>query len=248
MIDDETLLAYADGELDPGRAAAVEQMLTTDPALAAKLEQHRRLAGRLRAAYDPVLREAIPERLSRAAGGGLKVFSLAQARAARATGHAPLRNWRAAGLVAAGLVGALVVGQAFWPSPSGPVAARAGHLVAAGDLARALDTQLSGAAGAVRIQLTFRDRAGAICRSFTGAMASGIACRQDGAWALQALFAGRPPAAGDYRMAASGDPRVLQVVGDMITGDSFDAAQERAAKARRWTRWPTGLPAPRRSR
>jgi hypothetical protein len=67
-------------------------------------------------------------------------------------------------------------------------------------------------------------------------VASGVACRQDGGWALEALFPGQAaPGGGDYRMAASGDPRVMQIVGDMISGAAFDAAQERAARARHWT-------------
>lgn len=233
MIDDKTLLAYADGELDPGRAAAVERVLASNPALAAKLEQHRRLAGRLRGAYDPVLKEPIPERLARTAGGGAKVISLAEARAARAAKAAP-RNWRTGALVAAGLAVAVVLGQVFWTPQASPVAERWGRLVASDELGRALDAQLSGEGRATRVQLTFRDRTGAICRSFTGGVASGVACREDGAWALEALFPGQPATGGDYRMAAGGDPRVMRVVGDMISGDPFDAAQERAAKARHW--------------
>jgi hypothetical protein len=85
-----------------------------------------------------------------------------------------------------------------------------------------------------RVQLTFRARTGAICRSFAGAVASGVACRQGGGWALEALFPGQAPSGDGFRMAGSGDPHVLQVVGDMISGEAFDAAQERAAKARHW--------------
>jgi hypothetical protein len=210
-------------------------VLASDPALAAKLEQHRRLAGRLRAAYDPVLKEPVPERLARTASGGAKVISLAEARAARAAKAAPIRDWGVGGLIAAGLAAALVLSQLFWAPHKGPVTERRGQLIASEDLGRALDAQLSGGGGPVRIQLTFRDRAGAVCRSFTGAVASGVACREDGGWALQALFPGQAPSGGDYRMAAGGDSRVTQIVGDMISGDAFDAAQERAARARHWT-------------
>jgi anti-sigma factor RsiW len=62
MIDDETLLAYADGALDASRAAAVEQLLARDPFLAAKLEHRRRLARR---PYHRVAKEQIPERRAR---------------------------------------------------------------------------------------------------------------------------------------------------------------------------------------
>ena len=233
MIDDKTLLAYADGELEPGRAAAVERMLAADPALAAKLEQHRRLASRLRGAYDPVLKEPIPERLARTARGGGTVISLAEARAARAAKVGPARDWRAAGMLAAGLVAVLAVGQTLWSARATPVAEQGGRLVASGPLGRALDTQLSGDAGAVRVQLTYHGRGGAICRSFTGALADGVACREGGRWALKALYPGERQA-GAYRMAASGDPRVVQTVADTISGDPFDATQERAARARHW--------------
>jgi len=77
-----------------------------------------------------------------------------------------------------------------------------------------------------------RDRA--ICRSFTGTLAGGVACRENGRWALKALFPGEGQA-GDYRMASGGDPRVLRTVTDAISGAPFDAGQERAAKGRHWT-------------
>jgi hypothetical protein len=35
-------------------------------------------------------------------------------------------------------------------------------------------------------------------------------------------------------MASAGDPRLMQVVGDLIDGDPFDAGQERAARALGW--------------
>jgi len=237
MIDDKTLLAYADGELEASRAAVVERMLAEDPALAAKLEQHRRLAARLRAAYDPVLNEPVPEGLTRTARGGGTVISLAEARAARQTTSGPARDWRVGGLLAAGLVAALMVGQALWTPPTGPVMEQAGRLVASGDLGRALDTQLSGGGSAIRVQLTFRDRAGSVCRSFTGTLAGGVACLENGRGAFKALFPGEGQA-GDYRMAASGDPRVIQTVAATIAGEPFDAGQERAAKARHWAPAP----------
>jgi len=135
--------------------------------------------------------EQDPERIARTADGRAKVISLVEARAARAAKTAPPRNSRAGGLIAAGLVAALVVGLAFWTPRTGFVAERDGHLIATGDLAHALDTQLSGEGRVVRVQLTFRDRTGAICRSFTSAEARGVACRQDGGWELQACFRAR---------------------------------------------------------
>jgi hypothetical protein len=157
------------------------------------------------------------------ARGGGTVISLAEVRAARsAKPGGPRRDWRAGGLLAAGLVAALVIAQAFWTQQTGPVSVRAGRLVASGDLGRALDTQLSGAGSALRVRFTYRDRTGAICRSFAGTLA-GVACREDGRWALKALFPGQSEP-GAYRMA--------------LSGDTFSGAQERAARARHWAPSP----------
>jgi hypothetical protein len=235
MIDDETLLAFLDGELEPARAAAVEAAVATDSALASRLEAHRRLGARLRRAFDPVLKEAVPERLTSASRGEASVIDQAEARALRQGVKTGGRDWRAVGAIAAALVVSVAVGQAFLTSRPASVIERDGRLIASGDLARALDTQLAGDGGrVVRVQLTFRNREGAICRGFTGATADGVACRQDGRWTLKALFAGEKTTSGDYRMASAGDPHVMQVVDDMIADEPLGAAQERAAKTSGW--------------
>ena len=46
MIEDELLIAYADGECSVSDQLKVEQALRDDPELRARLEQHRRLAAR----------------------------------------------------------------------------------------------------------------------------------------------------------------------------------------------------------
>jgi hypothetical protein len=66
-IADETLMAYADGELEPAERATVEAALATNPELARRVEQHRALRRQIRATYDPVMLETLPERLVSAA-------------------------------------------------------------------------------------------------------------------------------------------------------------------------------------
>ncbi|MFN3843995.1 MAG: zf-HC2 domain-containing protein, partial [Rehaibacterium terrae] len=61
-ISDERLMAYVDGELDAAQAAQVEAAIAADPALAAAVARQRRLRERLRAAFDPVLDQPVPER------------------------------------------------------------------------------------------------------------------------------------------------------------------------------------------
>ncbi len=65
--DEADLHAYADGRLAPERRAAFEAALVRDPDLAAAVADIRAQSEALRAALDPILAEAIPERLLAAA-------------------------------------------------------------------------------------------------------------------------------------------------------------------------------------
>jgi len=62
-IPDETLMAYADGELEPAQRADVEAALAADPTLAQRVEQHRALRRKLNVAFDPILMETVPNAL-----------------------------------------------------------------------------------------------------------------------------------------------------------------------------------------
>jgi len=68
-VTDTDLHAYADGQLDASRVAAVEAALTGDPALADRVADARRHNAALRDALDPWLAEPIPARLIAAASG-----------------------------------------------------------------------------------------------------------------------------------------------------------------------------------
>ena len=116
-----------------------------------------------------------------------------------------------------------------------PVAIEGGRMIAATDLGQALDTQLASAdvQGATRIGLTFRNKDGAVCRSFAGATTSGLACREGHDWKIEGLY-GAGGASGDYRMAAGGDPRLAALIDDTISGEPLDADGERAALAKGW--------------
>ncbi len=90
-LPEADLHAYADRQLAPERAGAVEAALAGDPALAARVAGIRAQNAALRDALDPILAEPIPERLLDAARGP-------QASAARgARGH----GWRWPALAAA---------------------------------------------------------------------------------------------------------------------------------------------------
>ncbi len=53
-ITDEMLMAYADGELEPGARAEVERALAEDPALRGALDVQQRLRSRLAGHFAPV--------------------------------------------------------------------------------------------------------------------------------------------------------------------------------------------------
>jgi hypothetical protein len=110
-----------------------------------------------------------------------------------------------------------------------------GKLYAAAALNHALETQLASApAGEVRIGVTFRDRSGEICRSFTATASSGLACRNDGRWQVRGMFAAPEGQGSDYRMAAGMDPSLASLVDSTMAGEAFDAAEEKAAKENGW--------------
>ncbi|MGN6375748.1 MAG: hypothetical protein ACTHMG_09350, partial [Sphingomonas sp.] len=98
------------------------------------------------------------------------------------------------------------------------------------------ERQASGATGAVRIAVSFRDRKGAYCRVFSTAATDGIACRDAGGWALRRTQQGAGPDQnrGAYIQAGSTDPELMAAAQDMMAGQPLDAVGERAARAKGW--------------
>src|SRR5690242_17654184 len=58
--DDDLLMAYADGELEPERAAALETRLASDRAARNKVHRYRETAALVRAAFARDLDEVVP--------------------------------------------------------------------------------------------------------------------------------------------------------------------------------------------
>lgn len=231
MNEEEEFFAWLDGELDGEAADRVAARVAASPELAAKAEQHRRLAAGLRGAFVPVMDEAAtPPRFQSA-----EVIDFGARATKREQRHrlfaAP--QWAA---MAATLALGVVAGQFIGDRSTSPVRNRDGMLVAAASLDQALDTQLASFPDdkGVKVGLTFRDSAGNICRSFNENGASGLACRQGEDWRIRGLFQGAEGQGGDYRMAAGEDPRLAALIDETIAGEPFDAAQEKAAQAKGW--------------
>ncbi len=221
--DDEMLMAYADGELDPIAARRVERAIAEDPTLAEAVAAHRALRARLGDAFAATVEEPVPDRLA-----ALLTTTVVPIRPLVAP--AP-RRWMEAAAIAATLVLGIAVGQGW---QNGPVAVRHGTLTAAGPLARALDDQLAGASGDTRILASFRATSGDYCRVFTGGAIDGIACRDQAGWTLRRAQAAGKGAATEYRQAGSADAALLAAAQDMMAGDSLDAAGEAHARASGW--------------
>lgn len=231
MVDDEEFFAWLDGELKGDAAERVAAAVAASPELTAKAEQHRKLAAGLRGAFDPVMEATTsPPRFQSAEFVDF---------GARATARERRRSWYAApqlAAMAASLAIGILVGTQLIGRTSAPVAVEGAELVAAAALDQALDTRLasSPASNGTRIGLTFRDSTGRICRSFADASASGLACREGNQWRIRGLFPAAEGQLGDYRMAAGEDPRMARLIDETITGEPFDAAQERAALDAGW--------------
>jgi hypothetical protein len=227
-IDETMLIALVDGELDEVSRRRIERAVAEDPALAARLDMHVRLRERLADHYAPIEAEPVPAAMRALLQAEAKVVPFVRPVAARR--HA----WMTGGAIAASLLLGLGIGH-FSGGDDGPVAVEQGVMVAQGELASALETQLASAqdGGSIRIGLSFRRKGGGWCRSFEGQAISGVACRQEQGWQVQQLVPGSGPETA-YRQASSGDARLMATVDALMDGSPLDAAQEKAAKARRW--------------
>lgn len=244
-ITEEMLIAFADGELDARDREAVMRAVAADPELGQRLAAHQRLRSTLSGHFAPLVEEPVPDRLKallektpESENGN--VVSLAAVRegrkdkAERSARRGWLPAWGNLAAIAATLVLGVAVGQSM--NGGGPVGISGGGMVARGELAKALDTQLASAqqTGAeTRIGVTFRSKDGGICRTFDGAAMSGLACRGGGRWRLEQVLPGTS-AGSHYRQASAGDPRLAASVQELIAGTPFDAQAEKAALGKDW--------------
>ncbi|WP_245661862.1 anti-sigma factor family protein [Sphingomonas pruni] len=223
-IEPEMLMAYADGELDPLNAKRVERAIAGDPALVQEVERHRALRKRIADNFAPVADEQVPDRLAALLKSSVVDLPLPRTRPI-------VTRWREATALAACLVLGLVIGIGL---PHGPVSGGAGGLYASGSLARALDDQVGGADGTVKVAVSFRDKQGSYCRVFSARVTDGIACRDASGWVLRRTQQGSSTQHGDYAQAGSPDPDLMAAAQDMMAGEPLDAKAEEAARGAGW--------------
>ena len=233
----ETLMAYADGELDAETRRAIEDEMAIDPQLAQEIERHRAMRAEVGGAFAGVLDEPVPDRLLRAAKKA--------APQSPATEVEPRRQWtwREWGSVAASLLIGVLAGRAMLQEPDTErglfVTGVDGRVIAGGALAQALSEQLSSQDGAnVDIGLSFRAKSGEYCRTFTTTQQrtlAGLACRGPQGWQVPMLMETQPASAGEMRTASSGLPSaLLDQVDARMLGEPLDAEGERAARDAGW--------------
>jgi hypothetical protein len=242
-LDDETLMAYADGELEPAQRAQIAAALEQDPALAARVEKHRALRAEVSGAFAAVLTDPVPERLRIAATGIVAPAARGNVVRFPTRGNrAPATPWRARewlAMAASVVLGVVIASRAFSPAGTEMITASTGALAARGALATALDQQLAGNQpndGAVSIGLTFKARDGSYCRSFAlrESGTSGLACRAGDEWRIP-VVASADAAGGDFRQAAGSiPPAVMQAIEARIAGDALAAPEEAEARAAGW--------------
>lgn len=260
----ETLMAYADGEVDAATRSAIEAAMATDPEIAAEVARHRALQLKVRAAFGDVIHETVPDRLIATArtapagtaanasatdaarttsAGAATVANLADARAAKQKPGKRSWSWPEWSAIAASLLLGVLGGRAaLMNDTDNAIVASNGRMIAAGTLAAALDTQPSGAAvdgTSVQIGASFRAHGGEYCRTFTvnenGALA-GLACREADSWNVRALTqSGKSGETGGYRMAGTTlPPAIAEAVKENIEGEALDAEEEAATRERGW--------------
>lgn len=97
---DEILVGYVDGELDPETAGKIEADMVRDPELRRRVEIFRSTSHFIKAAFEPAAKEPVPRAL------------LEAVRRARFGSAVPVRRWRQAGLALAASIVLLVAGAA----------------------------------------------------------------------------------------------------------------------------------------
>lgn len=230
--DPESWQAYVDGAMDAAARAEIEAAMTEDPLLRARIERAIRLRDRVRAGFDAVLEEPVPDRF-------------AAVLASPASAPAPLRARRTSapwwGLASAAALAAVAAGLGWRDATPSLLRAEGARTFASGALAAGLERQLASAprpGDAVAIGLTFRDRDGRWCRSFAmpAEAIAGLACREDGRWRVGLLDARDGEDDADtWRQAASPmSPALVAEIDARIAGETLSADEERRIRDAGW--------------
>jgi len=237
-FDQQTIMAYVDGECDAVTAKRIEKAMASDAMLAEQIGRERALREKLAAHYAPVISEEIPDRLTAmlASAAAPNVDHSFAGRKAQRAHNNQRRSFGVAqwGAMAATLALGVIVGQFGLDGGSEtPFTQQGQALIASGPLEQALDKQLASAQADdsdFRIGLTFRAKSGTICRSFSGEAVSGIGCRDGQHWKMVSTLPGGEQS--DYRQASSS--AINAAASELMANGPMDADAERKALESGW--------------
>jgi hypothetical protein len=259
-LSDETLMAYADGQLTPADMDRIEQLLASDPGLRARLGVFRTTGRGLAALFDDHLNAPLPPRLKRftlAPQTDLsKVFDFSPKRKTRVLpGMAGLRLAVAsAAILAAGIgIGWLMQGSSHRRSAElcKLVKLTDDRIIALQPLQLALNTLPSGKEAAIplaegksskmAVQLSFMDHGQNYCRRYEIGLSSGqhyggIACHLDGEWRIELHAVLPPPRTQSGKISPAGnESRALEAaVIAAMDGDALGREDEAAIIRKGW--------------
>lgn len=256
-MNDETLIAYLDAELDVAGMDAVEQALDADPSLRLRLQRLVVSGEQLRASYAGVAEEAVPPRLVQAIlSASTPTPTPRQTPPARATPAWSMSGWLSRWLGPAtgpwmptALASAAALGVGLWlglaQAPGGDETLAEHQPVNDRALLVALESLPSGrvveAAGRqIELLASFEHHDGRICREFNSSQRDGdgvdhlgLACREpSGDWTLAVLSSEERPADavhGSYRTASHQQHDVLdRYRSEHLTGQPLTPEREHA--------------------
>lgn len=236
-FDDETLMAFADGELDEATAARLESAMGRDETLAIRVAEFLETRVTVASAMKPLIHEPVPDALlasvqrmaesaRQPAEDNILAFRPKQA-ATPAPARQPWLMPVAASLLAAVTgIGGFMLGMQSAPS-AGNDAALATLLdrVASGG-----DVDLGTSGDALQIVSSFRDEQGDLCREYElkrqGVSTVSIACRESGTWVTRLALSA--PRAEGYT-PASAQETIDAYLASIHAGAPMSAEDERAA-------------------
>jgi hypothetical protein len=235
-LSKESLSAFMDGELEPQEIARIAALVEQDPELKSFIDGQEKLRLELRAAFSDVMSDPVPAHLLAAAATAPVSLRV------RAKEWMGVGAWSPAfryGVPAAAMALGILIGVGVEGTASQSDFGTAnGQIVARADLADALEHKLASDIGHAQIGVTFRDKSGETCRTFSmnGGATNGLACRNSGEWQVGALVSGqKSQSSSGYQLAGSEMPDTIRsAIASRIAGEPLDAAAERAARDSGW--------------
>lgn len=251
-FDDETLMAFADGELDAETTAAIEEAMGTDDALIARVATFMESRAEASAALKPLIDEPVPEALTlsvqklidearkRENAPGETSKQPGQENVIAFQPRAPRKVSSSWALPLAASLAAVIVGAGGYLAGKAGGPARDGLAVASINdpaIIKALDATPSGADAkvgdaTVRLVSSFRDETGALCREFELHRASksslvSVVCRADQQWDVRLAVAA--PTTGQDYVPAGASETVDAYLTTIQAGAPLSEAEEKMA-------------------